>query len=243
MNLRYILSICVICCFSLKISAQTVEKFDIITLTDGSILNGVLLNENSANAEIRLTSGAQISIPANSIKNIKAGKDNHTYFSNGKSRKNKGYFGFVKTGLLFRRYASDYFDIVTSPGVQTVHGYRFNKKLSAGIGVGMEGFDRFKVLPIFAHLRYEPFDKRVRPYLSIDAGYGVALNSSSSWNEYSGGLMLQSAIGLQFSNRSGGGIFLELGQKFQWATEESAWNGNVNEWRFSRAAFNVGYLF
>ena len=212
---------------------------DLILLNDGSTIKGITLERTPVNTTVKLTSGTQISLPTNSIRQIKNGKQSFTYFNNGKARKNDGYYGFVKAGLLLARTGSGYLDQGVS--IQTVHGIRINKKLAVGTGVGFNRYDYFDLFPIYGHVRYEPFDRKVRPYITGNIGYGLALNFNA-WDNKVGGLMLQPAIGVQFSSTSGGGIFLELGQKLQWAKNKYDW-GESDEFLFNRTALSLGYQF
>lgn len=245
MNLRYVLFVCLCCCY-FSLSAQNVENITIITLNDGSTILGEILRKTAEeNVEIKLTSGAQIIIPSNSIKKIKPRKENLIYFSNGKARKIKGYYGFVKTGLLFSKDDYEYY-FEPSGTFHTVHGKRFNKKLSAGIGIGIDGYLGLQFIPLYGHVRYEPWNRKIRLYFSADVGYGFPIVDKDSWDSYSGRLFLQPAIGVQFSSRSGGGLFLEWGQKFQWLQRSGEnWGGSsyVDDIRLSRVAFTLGYQF
>ena len=84
--------------------------------------------------------------------------------------------------------------------------YRVNKKLLFGIGVGLidgitwsvynDGFDIYTSQFAKAIVRYNILDKRVTPYVGLDAG---ALDSS---------LLLGAEIGFMFRSRRGSGLHL-----------------------------------
>lgn len=243
MKLKYLYILC-ICCFCFSISAQDVGRIDIIILNDGSTIKGTVLEDSEESTIIKMTSGTEISLPTNSIEKVRPGKENLTYFTNGKARKEIGYFGFIKTGILFPKLENYYWD--SGATLNTVHGYRFNKNLAVGLGIGIDNYEGINVIPLYAHIRYEPWGKKVRPYISLDAGYGFP-TGNDNFSTFDGGALLQPAIGLQFSARTGGGMFIEWGQKFQWIQRsfDDWWSSSSQKemWRLSRTGLTFGYQF
>jgi len=56
------------------------------------------------------------------------------------------------------------------PSVTMTNGKRFNDHLAAGVGVGVEIFDRY-LFPAFLDIRYTLLKNKVSPFLAIKTGY------------------------------------------------------------------------
>jgi hypothetical protein len=94
-------------------------------------------------------------------------------------------------------------------GVQTICGYKINKHLSIGGGIGYERFisiltyDNFKanlsILPIFADIRYTFPEHQFSPVIAIDGGYKFLLNKAGTQTRYD---TTYSTIDLEVSSRN-----------------------------------------
>ena len=79
-------------------------------------------------------------------------------------------------------------------GLQTICGYKINKYLSIGGGIGYERFtsiptyDNFKtdlsLLPVFADIRYTVLNRKFSPVIALNAGYKILLNKPSTQIHY-----------------------------------------------------------
>ena len=113
--------------------------------------------------------------------------------------------------------------------------YGFYKNLSAGIGLGVE-FMKETYLPVTANVMYQfKKDKAVFPFIRLQAGYQVALEStmnssyylsyaSDYYNPYyptieklnaKGGWMLDPSVGVVIYTRAGFGFTLAAGYRYQ----------------------------
>jgi len=116
--------------------------------------------------------------------------------------------------------------------------YGLYKNLSAGIGVGVE-FLNETYLPVTANVMYQfRKDKALFPFIRLRAGYQVALESSTTINNYSyylpppvdyiypyyptetklsakGGWMFDPSVGVIVYTRPGLGISLAAGYRYQ----------------------------
>ena len=81
-------------------------------------------------------------------------------------------------------------------------GYRFNRKLGVGMGVGIESNDfttTRNIVPIYAEVRGFMLPKRISPYYAFKLGYGFALKDESRFvTDAAGGLYLSPEIGVRF---------------------------------------------
>lgn len=109
--------------------------------------------------------------------------------------------------------------------VETVHGVRLNPYMFVGAGVGFNyysqriswkpgaGRDRFelKTVPVFVNLKGYIPDRSVRPFVSMDAGYGVTVGEENNMN----GLYLSSSAGVLFDVPYFGGVAVSVGYRSQ----------------------------
>ena len=116
-------------------------------------------------------------------------------------------------------------------GLQTVCGYKINKNLSIGGGIGYEHFNAlatyedfkadFSLLPVFADLRYTFLTGKISPVIAVNAGYKIILNKPFTQTRhdtvYSNILTVSARNDYSDSNyyhRGGPFITTELGIKF-----------------------------
>ena len=111
--------------------------------------------------------------------------------------------------------------------------YGFYKNLSAGLGVGVE-FMNETYLPVTANVMYQfKKEKAVFPFVRLQAGYQVALESAMNGNNYylqdysnyyyptietlsaKGGWMLDPSVGVVIFTRAGFGFTLAAGYRYQ----------------------------
>ena len=96
--------------------------------------------------------------------------------------------------------------------VQISAGRRIRKKLSIGVGAGLDSYrsgivyERYSYLSMFAQTRaylYKKNLKRTKPFISAKLGYGFAENAFIRWHtqegSHRGGLMFNPSVGLHFS--------------------------------------------
>lgn len=99
-----------------------------------------------------------------------------------------------------------------------ITGYRFNPKISVGVGAGITqfsnliGYGNTTGLPLFVNVVYNMRDAKVSPFLSCNMGNLFALNNNlkpyGATMSFTGGLSFKNAksmlnIGLTFSNTEG----------------------------------------
>ncbi len=228
--------------------AQNPNMTQTIYLNDGSVLKGTILNPTDAEViQVKLTSGQLIELEGSSIDKIKEGKANLTYVKDGKAIKEKGYFSDLTMGFLMGQETySDIDNIYLNWGfnLHTIHGYKFNKFIAIGVGTGFDVYGGFDIIPLYASFRSYPFSKKVSPYFGWNGGYGFApefLNNNSS--DEKGGFLSHPLVGLRFASIKGNNFFLELGQKFQFASRESNWGNSKDDIVFMRTSVNFGWSF
>ena len=106
-----------------------------------------------------------------------------------------GYTGFLETGLggIWNQYSVDGYLYTIS----TTHGYQFNDKIFAGLGVGygIGIFSSPKLLPIYGSFRYVILPtKRVSPVIRARVG---AYYAPKNWGPYG-----NVGVGVRFPTKS-----------------------------------------
>lgn len=74
---------------------------------------------------------------------------------------------------------SDFFasSHMIGPTITTVHGFRFNPKISIGLGTGFR-FDAFAddfAIPVFANVRYDILDRKISPFMAANSGIAIGI--------------------------------------------------------------------
>jgi hypothetical protein len=157
---------------------------------------------------------AQNQVPATESANQKAGYFNTTELSFSK--------GFLKENTSF--YA----------GLQTINGYRFNKHISAGIGVGLDQyiFENYSengyqtgetYLPVFTDVRVFMGKGKTQPFFSQAIGYMFCVREleefrDSDYYNNIGGIMINPAIGVTTALSENTALNFSLGYRFQEVT-------------------------
>lgn len=188
----------------------------IVQYNDGSVFIGNIIFEGTLDMKMVISTNDTVHLNKAYIKRIKRGDKNISLFSGAKFHYTEGFFA----SLQFGSNTSD-FDNQTNE-ITVIGGYRFNKKLAAGVGFGAGYNTTFSfgtwidasTIPVFAYARYYPIDKRVKPYIAGSLGYGFRDRNAFGAN-HSGGLYFEPEIGVNFSSRRRIRFTLSIGQQVQ----------------------------
>jgi hypothetical protein len=122
---------------------------------------------------------------------------------------------------------------------QMVNGYRFSKKLFAGIGIGADLFATETIIPVFASFRGDILKKgEFIPYYFIDFGYGFNATRNDDI-DYKGGVAIAGGIGFKINLIHDKGFLVSFGYRFQQA---SLVRNNIFENRdYNRLALRAGF--
>ena len=111
--------------------------------------------------------------------------------------------------------------VLPVPGVQIFNGIQLDKGLAeAGVTVGVDVYRQFILLPVSASLKWMPLpQKALMPYLSLNAGYGLAwLNRGTEEKDYHGGGVFNPSIGLRIKTETKTRLNFGVGYKLQSAS-------------------------
>lgn len=227
---------------SIPMFSQENEKLNEVYLNDGSFVRGEII-EKVENQYIRMkiSGGNTVQFSMSEIKKIKTQKKGYHYFSNGNKVKTNGLYFSIFGGMNFGK--NDYENIY-GKSFSLSTGYHFNKHFGLGAGVGFDNYDP-EALSAFINARYAPWRRKVTPYFSGKIGYGLPLDLYRDHNiqDYKGGLLLNPAIGFQFSSRSNSSLLLEVGYNFQKMTRSNEWRETVDHLVFRRLCVTIGIQF
>lgn len=130
-----------------------------------------------------------------------------------------------------------------------VNGYRFNRKVSAGLGVGFSYYnDPLSLLPLFIDFKYQFPTENINPYFFLKSGYNISLltDTDTPVNSHSGGLLLNPGIGLRFETDGkldwhiSAGFNLDRATYFQPGGTFSSIENNTN---YERLSLGIGLSF
>lgn len=183
--------------FSYTASAQEYE--DVIYKRNGSFVRGTIMGRGAGRTvQIQTRDGKVFAIDRDDISKIareKAAPDSLQSVSSDfpwpKFNKPKGYLGLVQLSgaeVGVQAAASRY-------SLTMVNGYRFFPQFAIGFGTGIsftEVYQEFMV-PVFLHLRSDFLDRKVSPYVSVNAGYNISFKGLSD------GIFIQPGAGVSFN--------------------------------------------
>lgn len=236
---------------------------DVIRLRDGSQLKGKITRwDFDRGLELKLLTGSEVVIPKKEIRKVKTEVVVKPVIpaSDFYPRKPIGPkpYQFRENGLYHNASAFIHTSSrAVGAGISYAAGYRFNKYLGLGGGIGFEtnefGEGR-NIIPIFAEVRGFLLSKKISPYYAIKAGYGAALrNEEFSLIGVEGGLYLSPEIGVRFGGGSAVSYFVGLEYKllnatytYTWAPWSGRWfppEGYVDNVHYRRIEIRTGLLF
>lgn len=220
--------------FSVGLSAQnSQEELMVIYLKDGSKIEGHIQKwDYETSLFLKTTGGSIFEFPANkvdrvvqkSLIDIESKSDSYTFNETGQYFQWRGQAMVGNEGIR----AND----TPGYGFSFLAGYRLNRFIGAGLGVG---YDKFiddsgeEVIPIFAEFSGYAIPETTSFSYSLGLGYSIARdNSDFGIIDSKGGLLVYPAIGVRF----GGGKIkytMDLGYKFQKATFTylNPWDGQT----------------
>lgn len=165
---------------------------------------------------------------------------NHTEFG--------GLFGRVK-------YPNPYtgneetVDSKTNLTVQMFNGVQLNRRLAAGVTLGMDWYKTALLNPIAAGLRYDLCGrKNVQLFGTLDAGYAFTwFHDDSEGFDTDGGLMLNPGVGMRVGKPGAAAFTISLTYKRQEAhvTKVPLWNQRerYEDRVYNRMALRLGISF
>ena len=233
---------------TLILFSQTETTIYHVYLKDGSLLKGYLESDKDADPLIlKSLAGQDFHILQSSIDHIGIITTDQKVIKNGKTLAPDGVYKSILFGIMPAWYEEPFDDDVIV-GVNLFNfsmGYQFNQQVALGGGVGWDIYD-MSIFSLHADFRGFLNSKKLSPYYSFQAGYGVAADLLGNWSnqvKLKGGPLLHPAVGLRFATRHKANILLEIGYRFQWAERNDELRQHFDEIIYRRFNLRFGWKF
>lgn len=243
--------------------AQQTQE-DVVYLENGSIIRGKVLEYNpKGEIKIEITGGSILVYDASQV--VKMEKQDvvqKTTSSTSETKEkpkahrppSKGIYHSIMAGTLMG--LGEWGDPVPGVSLGYTVGYNFHHLIGVGGGLGIMLLGEHPIIPIYANIRSYFLKTSASPFVDMNIGYGIALNSvagplggGSSLGQVQtslGGLYLRPSIGFRFPSRKRTHVTMDFGYVIQFAQYTYLdWNNNdVAEKRiFYRPSLRVGITF
>ena len=225
---------------------------DVVYLIGGTILRGTITEYDPASM-VHLTtwSGAKMQLPSSGVRKI-VQQCRESRQRRGAQQNNfseRGWYHSSRAALLFGDYNNGY-------SLQHSTGFKINRFLSAGVGIGLENYGPGGVdpviVPLFAEARGYLLNRRITPFYSIGAGWSFIGKEQKGFNNWGwennienwkGGWMAQGQLGYRIGNHFLTYVGIRL-QRLTLEWDNSAWGGGFGTDRHlkKRIEFGVGLL-
>ena len=171
--------------------------------------------------------------------------------SNSIEYRNRGYFMLFQAGfLLGNAYSQEESNSLFNP--EMIHGYKFNRFLSVGGGIGVNLINEGAILPTFIDLRGDILKQKATPHYFVRGGYSIPLYTREAqdigWGEpifedfkADGGYMIEGGIGMKVHTVSGLAYVFTGGYRIQSLTERYNSFGNRIEQLYTYQRFSVSF--
>jgi hypothetical protein len=181
-------------CISLVVVAQSDRYLDRVALKNGSILWGIVeIDENEV--KVFLDDDHIVTVQDTLIKSLKYHKLNPASYK----QRNSGIYYQLLTGLMVGK-AHQYSENVASFAAWFSSGYKFDRKLGAGLGAGLNYYSQQRHIPLYLDIQGDLLAGRVTPYYQLNVGWSWAdeRESFSTVEKVEGGLFVRPAFGVKW---------------------------------------------
>lgn len=195
------------------------DKMDVVYLKDGRVIKGSIIKPLDADGvQIMTTESDVYTFSAAEVQRVAREEFRHDNLKN-KIIVQKGE-GFTNITTLSRGYG---IGSVGTPArdnegrfwaLNTVNGFHITRNISLGVGVGIEWYGDYEMLPVYADLRYYPSLSEWAPFFYGDIGYGLGVLDKDLDSGLMGGL----GGGVQYSFNPKLALLASVGYRYQGAT-------------------------
>lgn len=235
---------------ALPVAAQ--QKQEVIYLKNGSVIRNIREMEHADSLiRVRTADGSVFVFGPGDLAKMQYEPRQTRY-------KTSGYLLSFEWGLLAGRQSPRMqFDVVReaveSFSFSVVNGYRFNRFIGTGIGVGLDAYREGVMTPVFVRATGHLLNARFSPVYAVDAGYAFyspVFNDqarSGVESRFSGGLMGQAAGGVQVFLGRDVALYTLLGYRLQQGRFEYSSaaldSKEVEQILFRRLSLRLGFSF
>jgi hypothetical protein len=236
----------------LVLPAVAQKKQEVIYLKNGSVIRNIEEMEHADSLiRVRTADGSLFIFgPGDLVK--------MNYEPRRSRYKMSGYLLSFEWGLLAGRQSPrPQFGIlresVNSFSFAMVNGYRFNRFIGTGLGIGLDAYREGVMTPVFVRATGHLFNARFSPVYAVDAGYGFyspVFNDQPRNNvsyRFNGGLMGNLAGGVQVFLGRDIALYTLLGYRLQQGrfeySSEFLESKEVEQILFRRLSLRMGFSF
>ena len=164
------------------VSAQN-KYHDVIHLKNGSIIKGTI-TDRKPNESVTILIGGRETVTFYEEEIARIDKEGRLEFRD--SQVTRGYFSRNEMGASIRKNKDgqgSYHTIL--PWFQSIHGYKWNRYLETGAGIGTDFYETVVTVPFFLHVSGELLNSKVTPVYLIQYGDSFILNGEQIrlWND------------------------------------------------------------
>ena len=193
------------------------DKMDVVYLKDGRVIRGSIIKPlDASGVQIMTTESDVYTFTADEVSRVAREEISHDNIKNkvfvhdGEGFTNITYLGYgFGIGTVGDERAvdndEDYF------AIHTINGYHLTRSLSLGVGVGVEWYGDYELVPLYADLRVYPSLTEWAPFFYGNLGYGLGFLEKGT----DGGLLVGVGGGVQRSVKPGLAFIGSLGYRFQ----------------------------
>lgn len=235
-------------CVLLTLTATGQHRKYTVVLNDGSRISGTIVGDSTDFLDLKITSPQVIRIGRSQVSSVEAFR-----YPVKKNLNTSGYYVRFSAGFLSGKNESG------NQGSLSFHlsnGYQFKNGIAVGIGSGMEEVG-LVLVPLYADLRFTPFDSEVSPYLWMKTGYGFAVTDEETYYVYDaasnskqeGGFLFNAGAGISMFTWKRTAVNVGLGYRYQKITlnEDLYWWGGSTVrqtvTQYYRLEFHLGFVF
>ncbi len=184
---------------------------DKVKLKNGSVIYGIITaNKPGEYIELLISGREQVRFYYDEVYSIKD-KAKMLHFE---APETNGYFNTTEFGFTLNKVENVWWDVQDHYtevffSIHTINGYKFNRLLHTGVGIGLDYYGDSKVMPLYASVVGDLLKSRITPFYRANLGWGFAFDREwSRWDKSVGGVFFNPALGLRVNKRRGAFIFL-----------------------------------
>ena len=258
MKFKYVFSILLFLFFANTLYAQEEKPLDVIYLKNGSVFKGRVVNyQQGKQVELKIDDDRVFVFDAKTIRRIIQEGDIEKEAKQSKTLRIKKEYQFREKGWYNTTYISvaiggSAFDAVETDlgfGVSTVIGYKFNRLLGVGAGIGMDYYysgSGKNFMPVFGEIKGYVLSRNITPTYSFAAGYGFTFEDENrNIEKTKGGMMIYPAVGFRFGGSKAMNFVFDAGVKIQKGTFTYQQWEVTNEYQmtYKRLVLRAGVTF
>lgn len=197
-------------CFQQAIG-QTGKKEDVVTLRDGNVIYGYILEQEVGKyVRLELVGGSILVIEQEKIESIERAPSrfrrvtrSYNYRLSPILYRERGVYSYISPQLSFREGRNG---SRVDVGIHLRLGYRFSRFMALGMGVGVDNYEGGVYMPLYLEVSGDLLRKRVTPHFYASVGYSSGINPSWPNDRIEGGVTTFVGLGYKVHTQT----------KFEW---------------------------